>query len=93
MAGEVHRGLPGGVASSDEDHVPSSATASLDGRGPVGHAATLERTRELTSNLVAPDEACASWKALYLRLLQLEAELMEHIHLENNVLFRRALVD
>jgi hypothetical protein len=43
MAGEVHRGLPGGVASSDEDDVPASAAAGLDGRGPVGHAETLER--------------------------------------------------
>ena len=38
-----------------------------------------------------PDEACTTWRALYLGLQQLEQELMEHIHLENNVLFRRAL--
>lgn len=55
------------------------------------HAANLRRTRELTADLVAPDEACATWRALYLRLGALEAELMEHIHLENNVLFPRAL--
>jgi regulator of cell morphogenesis and NO signaling len=55
------------------------------------HARGLARTRALTADLVAPPEACASWRALYLRLGQLEAELMEHIHLENNVLFRRAL--
>ena len=39
----------------------------------------------------APEEACASWRALYLRLGAFEAELMDHIHLENNVLFRRVL--
>ncbi len=55
------------------------------------HALALQRTRELTAELVAPPEACTSWQALYLRLYALEAELMEHIHLENNVLFRRAL--
>lgn len=55
------------------------------------HAANLQRTRELTGDLVTPPEACTSWSALYLRLLELEAELMEHIHLENNVLFPRAL--
>jgi regulator of cell morphogenesis and NO signaling len=59
----------------------------------VEHAATLRKTRELASNLVAPPEACASWQALYLRLVALELELMEHIHLENNVLFRRALCE
>ena len=55
------------------------------------HAEALQRTRELTADLVAPEEACTSWRALYVRLDALEAELMEHIHLENNVLFRRVL--
>jgi regulator of cell morphogenesis and NO signaling len=57
------------------------------------HAVNLRRIRELTQDLVPPPEACTSWRALYLRLDQLEAELMEHIHLENNVLFPRALCD
>ena len=43
------------------------------------------------TDLVPPAEACTTWRALYLRLDELEAELMEHVHLENNVLFRRAL--
>lgn len=55
------------------------------------HAANLARTRELAHDLVPPEEACTSWRALYLRLDELEAQLMEHIHLENNVLFPRAL--
>ncbi len=54
-------------------------------------ALALERTRRLTADLTPPDEACPTWRALYLRLDELEAELMEHVHLENNVLFRRAL--
>jgi regulator of cell morphogenesis and NO signaling len=55
------------------------------------HARNLEITRELTNSFTPPAEACASWQALYLRLNQLEADLMEHIHLENNVLFPRSL--
>ena len=55
------------------------------------HAENLEKTRRLTADLVAPEEACPTWRALYLRLGNLESELMEHIHLENNVLFRRVL--
>lgn len=54
-------------------------------------AVALERTRAMTTNLVPPAEACTTWRALYLRLDALEEELMEHVHLENNVLFRRAL--
>jgi regulator of cell morphogenesis and NO signaling len=56
------------------------------------HRATLQRTRQLTAGLVAPADACTTWRALYLRLEELERELMEHIHLENNVLFCRALL-
>jgi regulator of cell morphogenesis and NO signaling len=76
----------------------------LDGRGrlaagPINvmeaehldHAENLQKTRRLTANLTAPEEACPTWRALYLRLHQLETELMDHIHLENNVLFRRVL--
>ncbi len=54
------------------------------------HGRALERLRELTANLTAPAEACATWRALYVRLGRLSDELMEHIHLENNVLFPRA---
>jgi regulator of cell morphogenesis and NO signaling len=57
------------------------------------HGESLRQTRLLTSNLVPPAEACATWTALYLRLEEFEAELMEHIHLENNILFRRALCE
>jgi regulator of cell morphogenesis and NO signaling len=67
--------------------------------GPIGvmesehedHAENLRQTRRLTADLVAPEEACPTWRALYLRLGHLETELMDHIHLENNVLFRRVL--
>ncbi len=55
------------------------------------HAANLRRTRQLAHDLVPPEEACNTWRALYLRLAEFEAELMEHIHLENHVLFQRAL--
>lgn len=55
------------------------------------HKSDLLRIRALTSDLTPPAEACPTWRALYTGLQQLEQELMEHIHLENNILFRRAL--
>ena len=51
----------------------------------------LGRIRALTGNLEIPAHACATWTALYRGLEHLEAELMQHIHLENNVLFPRAM--
>lgn len=55
------------------------------------HGRTLLRIRELTGDLSIPAHACATWTALYRGLEQLEADLMQHIHLENNVLFLRAV--
>jgi regulator of cell morphogenesis and NO signaling len=55
------------------------------------HGAHLARLRELATDFNPPPEACATWRALYAGLEKLESELMEHVHLENNVLFPRAL--
>jgi regulator of cell morphogenesis and NO signaling len=55
------------------------------------HGRNLERLRELTNDYTPPPEACGTWNALYLGLAELERELMEHIHTENNILFPRAL--
>lgn len=52
------------------------------------HALHLQKIRELTGDLQIPAHACATWSALYRGLALMENELMHHIHLENNVLFR-----
>lgn len=54
------------------------------------HGRQLARIRELTGDLQPPAVACTTWRALYSGLEALEAELMQHIHLENSVLFPRA---
>ncbi len=55
--------------------------------------AKLARLRELTAGYTAPADGCASYRSLYERLSQLEADTHIHIHLENNVLFPAALVE
>lgn len=55
------------------------------------HGKNLEHLRELTGDYTPPPDACGTWNALYLGLAELERELMEHIHTENNILFPRAL--
>lgn len=55
------------------------------------HGASLRKTRALTADLTPPADACTTWRSLYLGLAELERELMDHIHLENNVLFPRAM--
>jgi len=55
------------------------------------HGRNLARIRSLTCDLHIPAHACASWRELYSSLSRLEVELMEHIHLENNILFPRVI--
>lgn len=51
--------------------------------------AALARMREQTLNFTPPPHACTTYRALFAGLTELEADLMLHIHLENNILFRR----
>ena len=47
----------------------------------------LERLRSATQGYTLPDDACASYAALYAGLEHLEADTHLHVHKENNVLF------
>jgi len=51
----------------------------------------LEQLRRLTDGYVPPVDACASFRALYAALEQLEADTHLHVHKENNVLFPAVL--
>ena len=53
--------------------------------------AALKRLRELTNSYDVPAEACNTWRALWCGFAALEESLHQHIHLENNILFPRAL--
>ena len=51
----------------------------------------LTKMREVTNDYTLPAEACPSFTALYHRMIELERDLHQHIHLENNLLFPRAV--
>jgi regulator of cell morphogenesis and NO signaling len=51
----------------------------------------LRKMREVTSQYQAPSDGCATYRALFDGFREFEADLHEHIHLENNILFPRAL--
>jgi regulator of cell morphogenesis and NO signaling len=52
----------------------------------------LSQLRAITDGYAPPDWACQTFRALYSALSELEANMHVHVHLENNVLFPRALV-
>ena len=43
----------------------------------------------MTGSFAPPEGACATWRALYTGLDKFAADLVDHIHIENNVLFPR----
>jgi regulator of cell morphogenesis and NO signaling len=51
----------------------------------------LARIRTITANFEIPDYACVTYRALINGLKELEQDLHLHVHLENNVLFPRAV--
>jgi len=53
--------------------------------------ALLSELRSITDGYVAPAWACETFRALYYGLSELEDAMHLHVHLENNILFPRAL--
>lgn len=52
---------------------------------------SLRAMRQFSLEYAPPADACASYQTLYKALLEFEKDLHQHIHLENNVLFPRAI--
>lgn len=51
------------------------------------HGEALDELIRLTDDITPPTGACNTWQALYRGLEELRQDLMQHIHLENNILF------
>lgn len=54
------------------------------------HGEALDEIVRLTDDITPPTGACNTWQALYRGLEELRQDLMQHIHLENNILFADA---
>lgn len=53
------------------------------------HGAHLRALERLTGDFTVPDDACPTWRALCIGARKFADDLVEHIHIENNVLFPR----
>ena len=49
----------------------------------------LKELREVTSDYQVPADGCSSYDLTYLKLEEMESDIFQHIHLENNILFPR----
>lgn len=79
MRDEMHDRLRGAIGALRHEH--------------DDQAKLLHRLESLTDNFTLPEGACHSWQALYISTAQFVTDVMEHIHLENNVLFPRFAVE
>ena len=56
-----------------------------------GAGEKLREMRQDTNNYALPQDACLSYSTLFAGLVEFEQDLRQHIHLENNILFPRAV--
>ncbi len=49
----------------------------------------LKKMRTITNGFEPPLHACGTYRVAYARLEELEEETFQHVHLENNVLFKK----
>ncbi len=52
-------------------------------------AQMLEQITSLTDGFTPPESACGTWRALYAGAAEFKEDLIEHVHIENNILFPR----
>ena len=50
----------------------------------------VKSIRGLSSNYTVPEFACPTYRVTYQKLKEFDQDLMTHVHLENNILFRKA---
>jgi regulator of cell morphogenesis and NO signaling len=51
----------------------------------------LHQFRDLTDNYTLPEKACVSHRVTFHKLKEIDNDLVQHMHLENNILFPRAI--
>jgi len=51
----------------------------------------LQQLRKITENYTLPANACNSYTSLFSQIESFESDLLQHIHLENNILFPKLL--
>ena len=72
---ELYKNFKEVTLETEEEH---------DGAGDI-----LKELRRITSDYTVPEDGCGTYRRTFERLIELESDLFEHIHLENNILFHR----
>lgn len=78
-----------GMGSSDEllariNKVKSELENEHEGAGNI-----LKELRKITEDYKVPEDGCSTYFATFNKIKELEEDLFQHIHLENNILFKK----
>jgi regulator of cell morphogenesis and NO signaling len=76
VAGERREALRKQLALMEEDH--------------EGAGGLMQTIRNLSNDFNPPADACTTYRILYQNLEGFEQDLHKHVHLENNILFKKA---
>ncbi len=52
----------------------------------------MKQIQVLSNDFIVPDYACNTYRVLYAKLEEFQNDLFQHIHLENNILFPKAIL-
>ncbi len=85
------------VAKRENNKLENSAFGSV--QNPINRMMTehenvgevMDEVHTLSNNFTPPADACSSYQVLYSKLHEFEDDLHQHIHLENNLLFPKAI--
>lgn len=78
-----------GASATDAANLQGAVTPLEDDHTRAGDL--MRRIRELSDDYSPPADGCSTYATGFARLADFEADLHRHVHLENNVLFPRAL--
>lgn len=87
---ELYRQSKEGVAVSEkqQDQLREELDAMLSEHEDAG--GLMAEIRELSNQFTPPGDACTTYRILYQNLDGFEQDLHKHVHLENNILFKKA---
>lgn len=80
----LHEGNPSDQAFKKIKQVMEETEAEHEAAGDI-----LKELRKITEDYKVPDDGCNTYSMTFKTLEELESDLFQHIHLENNILFKK----
>lgn len=89
---ELVKAENGGFSLKDQPHFGTAANpvAMMEAEHEEA-GGIMEQIQNLSDNFTPPEDACATYRVLFQNLEGFQDDLHKHVHLENNILFPKAL--